>query len=56
MLKVQLSNFKKEISEKIDTALLYKCNIKIAHPELLVDTILELCEKYHKLKKESSLD
>lgn len=56
MLKVQLNNFKKEIIKKIDDALIFKCNIRIAHPEQLTDTILELCKKYHKLEKESDLD
>lgn len=52
MYSIVLNKFKKEAIKKINEALIVECHIRVKNPEYLLDTILNLCEKYHQLAKE----
>lgn len=52
MLAIQLKRFKEKAIRKVDEDLVIKCGIKVAYPEKMLDTILELCEEYHKIERQ----
>lgn len=52
MLNIELKRFKKKVEKEIDEALVIECNIKVANPSKLVETILNLCKEYHEKEKE----
>ena len=38
--------------KKIDEALISECHIQVRHPEYLLETIINLCKKYHELERQ----
>lgn len=52
MLGIQLKHFEKKVIRKVDEDLIIKCGIKVAHPEKMLETILNLCKEYHELEKQ----
>lgn len=55
MLNIELKRFKKKVEKEIDEALVLQCSIKVANPNKLVETILNLCKEYHKKEQELEL-
>lgn len=47
-----LKAFEREATEKIDEALVSECHIQVRHPEYLLETIINLCKKYHELERQ----